>query len=61
VWITGATSPWIMLSWLSIPLGIVLIRMVGGGLSGRPLNAVLKRTGILLLLYGIPFAIGFLL
>jgi 1,4-dihydroxy-2-naphthoate polyprenyltransferase len=61
MWITGATSPWVMLSWLSIPLGIVLIRMVGGGLSGRPLNAVLKRTGILLLLYGIPFAIGFLL
>ena len=61
MWLTGATNAWVMLSWISLPLGIVLIRMVGGGLSGRPLNAVLKRTGMLLLLYGIPLAISFLL
>jgi 1,4-dihydroxy-2-naphthoate polyprenyltransferase len=61
LWLSGSTGPWVLLSWVSIPLGIVLIKMVGGGLSGRPLNQVLKRTGMLLLLYGIPFAIGFLL
>jgi 1,4-dihydroxy-2-naphthoate polyprenyltransferase len=61
LWLTGQTSPSVMLSWLSLPLGIVLIKLVGGGLSGRPLNGVLKRTGMFLLLYGIPFAIGFLL
>jgi 1,4-dihydroxy-2-naphthoate polyprenyltransferase len=61
MWFSGATSAWVMLSWVSVPLGIVLIRMVGGGLSGRPLNAVLKRTGLLLLLYGIPFAAGVLI
>jgi 1,4-dihydroxy-2-naphthoate polyprenyltransferase len=61
MWLTGSTSAWVLLSWISIPLGVVLISMVGGGLSGRPLNAVLKRTGLLLLLYGIPLATGFLL
>ncbi|TVR68111.1 MAG: 1,4-dihydroxy-2-naphthoate polyprenyltransferase [Sphaerobacteraceae bacterium] len=61
MWLSGATSPWVLLSWISIPLGIVLIRMVGSGLSGRPLNAVLKRTGLLLLLYGIPLATGIII
>ena len=61
MWLSGTTSPWVMLSWISIPVGIVLIRMVGGGLSGRPLNLVLKRTGQLLLLYGIPLAAGLLI
>jgi hypothetical protein len=31
---------------------------VGSGLSGRPLNGVLKRTGLLLMMYGIPLATG---
>jgi 1,4-dihydroxy-2-naphthoate polyprenyltransferase len=61
MWLSGATSAWVLLSWISIPLGIVLIRMVAGGLSGKPLNAVLKRTGLLLLLYGIPLAAGMIL
>lgn len=60
MWLSDATGPWVMLSWVSLPLGVVLIRMVGGGLSGRPLNAVLKRTGLMLLLYGIPLATGLL-
>jgi 1,4-dihydroxy-2-naphthoate polyprenyltransferase len=58
MWLAEATSAWVMLSWISIPLGIVLIRQVGSGLSGRPLNGVLKRTGLLLMMYGIPLATG---
>lgn len=61
MWLSGGTSAWVLLSWISLPLGIVLIRMVGGGLSGRPLNLVLKRTGQFLLLYGIPLATGLIL
>jgi 1,4-dihydroxy-2-naphthoate polyprenyltransferase len=61
MWFSGATSYWVLLSWISIPLGIFLIRTVGGGASGRPLNVVLKRTGQLLLLYGIPLAAGVLI
>jgi 1,4-dihydroxy-2-naphthoate polyprenyltransferase len=61
LWLMGSAGPWVMLSWLSLPLGFTLARMVGRGLSGRPLNLVLKRTGQLLLLYGVLLAIGFLL
>jgi 1,4-dihydroxy-2-naphthoate polyprenyltransferase len=59
MWLIGSASGWVMLSWISLPVGIVLARTIGGGLEGRPLNIVLKRTGQLLMLYGIPFAIGF--
>jgi 1,4-dihydroxy-2-naphthoate polyprenyltransferase len=60
-WLVDAAGPWVMLSWLALPLGIGLMRQVAGGLTGRPLNGVLKLTGVHLLLFGIPFAIGFLL
>jgi 1,4-dihydroxy-2-naphthoate polyprenyltransferase len=61
LWLGGWTSPWVMLSWISVPLGVVLVRLVLRGLSGRPLNMMLKRTGQLVLLFGLPFALGFLL
>lgn len=61
MWLTGATGPWVLLSWVSLPVGVSLIRIVGGGTEGRPLNLALKRTGIMLILYGVPLAVGILL
>ncbi len=61
IWVGGGAGAWVLLSWLSVPLGVILIRMVLGGLSGRPLNGVLKRTGMLLLIYGTGFAAGLLI
>jgi 1,4-dihydroxy-2-naphthoate polyprenyltransferase len=52
---------WLLLPWISAPLAIVLVRRVLGGLSGRELNPMLKRTGQLLLSYGALFAIGLVL
>lgn len=48
------------LPWITLPLGIALLRTVFGGAAGRQLNPVLKRTGQLHLLFGLLFAAGFL-
>jgi len=49
---------WLLLPWLTLPLGAALVRQVLGGLSGRALNPMLKRTGQLLLLFGVLLAAG---
>ena len=57
----GATDParrWMLLPLLTIPLGANLIRQILGGVSGRELNPLLKRTGQLLLAFGALLAIG---
>jgi 1,4-dihydroxy-2-naphthoate polyprenyltransferase len=41
-----------LLPLLTLPSGIKLVRRVLGGLSGRDLNLILKRTGLLLLAFG---------
>jgi 1,4-dihydroxy-2-naphthoate octaprenyltransferase len=48
----------LLLPWLSLPLALALVRAVVSGLSGAPLNGVLKRTGQLHLLFGCLFAFG---
>lgn len=53
--------PWLLLPWLSAPLAFVLVRQVLGGLAGRELNPMLKRTGLLLLSFGLLFAAGLIL
>jgi 1,4-dihydroxy-2-naphthoate polyprenyltransferase len=60
-WLVGATGPWVTLTWLALPFGAWLMSKVAGGLSGRPLNVILKRTGQHLLFFGILLAVGFLL
>ena len=57
----GAIDParrWMLLPLLTIPLGASLIRQILGGVSGRELNPLLKRTGQLLLAFGALLAIG---
>ena len=51
-------SDWYLLPWLSAPLAALLTRRVLRGTAGRDLNAVLERTGQLLLLFGVLFAVG---
>jgi 1,4-dihydroxy-2-naphthoate octaprenyltransferase len=55
VWLLGLVGPWFWLPWLSLPLGIWLVRYVGTN-TGRELNRALKRTGQLHLLFGVLFA-----
>jgi 1,4-dihydroxy-2-naphthoate octaprenyltransferase len=56
--IGNASHRWLMLTWLTLPLALGLTRTVLGGLSGRDLNPVLKRTGQLLLFFGLLLAVG---
>ncbi|MGA7670610.1 MAG: 1,4-dihydroxy-2-naphthoate polyprenyltransferase [Nitrolancea sp.] len=61
VWYFGHASLFVMLSWITLPLSARLVNPVLGGLSGRPLNKVLKMTGQLHLLFGALLALGLLL
>jgi 1,4-dihydroxy-2-naphthoate polyprenyltransferase len=56
--ITEVSHRWLMLTWVTLPLGITLTRTVLGGLAGRDLNPILKKTGQLLLLFGVLLAAG---
>lgn len=49
---------WMLLPLLTVPLAFDLTRGVLGGLSGRDLNLMLKRTSQLLLAFGFLLAIG---
>ena len=60
LWIAGANSAWAMLPWLTLPLGIRLVREVWRG-EGAPLNHVLRRTAGLHLGFGVLLAASFLL
>ncbi|MDI3282036.1 1,4-dihydroxy-2-naphthoate polyprenyltransferase [Polyangium sp. 15x6] len=50
-------SPWALLPLVSLPLGLGLLRALATR-EGRPLNAVLARTAMLLLLFGVLFSVG---
>lgn len=56
--ITHASHRWLMLSWLTLPLAFILTRIVLSGLAGRELNPILKKSGQLLLFFGVLLAIG---
>lgn len=54
-------KPWLLLPLASAPFAIGLLRKVTGGVAGRELNAVLERSGQLLLAFGVLLAIGAIL
>lgn len=58
MWLSGATSAWVMLSWLSLPLVFPLFNKVRA-LTGRALNPVLAQTGQLELAFALALALGF--
>lgn len=60
MWITGLTTYWIFIVFLSIPLSIGLSKDILVK-KGRPLNETLAGTGKLELIYGLLFSIGYLL
>lgn len=59
LWALGM-SPWLMLSWLTIPLAVALVRIVRTRVDGPALNGALARTGALQLLFCVLLAAGIL-
>lgn len=59
MWLTDVATPWVMLSWFSIPLAIAQLRLVFTT-SGRALNQALAGTARLELVFGLLFSIGFI-
>jgi 1,4-dihydroxy-2-naphthoate octaprenyltransferase len=55
MWRLGLLGPWFWLPWLSLPLGVWLVRFIWRT-EGRALNRALKRTGQLHLVFGLLFA-----
>jgi 1,4-dihydroxy-2-naphthoate octaprenyltransferase len=58
--VTSPVRRWLLLPLLTLPPAIGLCRRVLSGLAGRDLNAMLARTGQLLLLFGMLLAAGLL-
>jgi 1,4-dihydroxy-2-naphthoate octaprenyltransferase len=56
--LTGAFSPWVLLSWLSIPAAIGPVRAVLTRVEGPPLNAALRDTARLHFIFALLLAIG---
>ncbi len=61
LWLGGAGSAWAMLPWLTLPLGLRLLREVWRGEGGAALNRTLRRTAGLHLVFGILLAASFIL
>ncbi len=61
LWLGGANSAWAMLPWLTLPLGLRLVREVWRGEGGPALNRTLRRTAGLHLVFGILLAASFVL
>jgi 1,4-dihydroxy-2-naphthoate polyprenyltransferase len=60
IWAFGFGPGWLMLSWLSIPVGVFLVRFTWLE-SGRALNQALGGSGRLTLLYALFYAAGLLI
>ena len=57
----GELSPWLLLSWLSLPLAVPLVRTVRTHTDGPTLNGVLAGTGRLQLVFCVLLSAGILL
>jgi 1,4-dihydroxy-2-naphthoate polyprenyltransferase len=60
MWLSGAISAWAMLPWLTLPLGLRLVRDVWRG-EGAPLNLALRQSAGLHLAFGVLLAASFIL
>ncbi len=58
--VLGAGSAWLLLSWLSIPAALPLVRSIFND-KGRPLNHTLAGTGRLALLYSLFYSLGLII
>ena len=60
-WIAGPLTAWVALSWLSLPLAVVLVRIVRTRTDGPSLNGALARSGMLQLCFCVLLSAGLLL
>jgi 1,4-dihydroxy-2-naphthoate polyprenyltransferase len=62
-WLASADSigPWVMLSWLALPLAVPVVRIVRNRTDGPSLNGALARTGQLQLAFCVLLSAGLLL
>ncbi len=60
-WAFGPLRPWLLLSWLSLPLAVPIVRLVSGHSDGPSLNAALAKTGRLQLVFCVLLSVGILL
>jgi 1,4-dihydroxy-2-naphthoate octaprenyltransferase len=59
-WLLGPLSPWLMLSWLTLPLAVKLVRTVREHADGPTLNEALAQTGLLQLMFCLLLSAGIL-
>ena len=59
-WVLGSLSPWLLLSWLAVPLAVPLIRTVRTRTDGPSLNGALAGTGQLQLAFCVLLSAGLL-
>jgi 1,4-dihydroxy-2-naphthoate octaprenyltransferase len=59
-WLLGPLSPWVMLSWLTLPLAVKLVRTVREHSDGPTLNEALAQTGVLQLTFCLLLSAGIL-
>jgi 1,4-dihydroxy-2-naphthoate octaprenyltransferase len=60
-WWFGPLTPWLLLSWLSLPLAAGLVRTVRNRADGPSLNQALAQSGILQLTFCVLLSAGLLL
>ena len=60
-WIFGPLKPWLMLTWLALPLATALVRIVRTHTDGPSLNGALARSGMLQLVFCVLLSAGLLL
>jgi 1,4-dihydroxy-2-naphthoate octaprenyltransferase len=57
-WLLGSLSPWLLLSWLTLPLALRLVRTVREHVDGPTLNMALAQTGMLQLAFCLLLSAG---
>ncbi len=60
-WVFGPLRPWLLLSWLTLPVGAQVVRTVRNHLDGPSLNAALAQTGAVQLAFCMLLSAGVLL
>jgi 1,4-dihydroxy-2-naphthoate octaprenyltransferase len=60
-WVFGPVKPWVMLTWLALPLATALVRTVRTRTDGPSLNGALARSGMLQLAFCVLLSAGLLL
>jgi 1,4-dihydroxy-2-naphthoate octaprenyltransferase len=60
-WIFGPLTPWLLLSWLSLPMAAGVVRAVRNHADGPTLNHALAQAGLLQLTFCVLLSAGLLL